>query len=139
MTKIRLKFNVNRYMSLFLRDLKIRMKKVAALLAGKTIASLSISNRNGRNPSMPGEVPHVSGKGASLNKSIRHAVSVERNAIVGMYGVPSGPASKYARRLELGFFGADKRGRNYNQAARPFLVPQLRKNQFEIRRIITGG
>lgn len=29
----------------------------------------------------------------------------------------------YARRLEYGFVGRDRRGRHYNQAARPYMTP----------------
>jgi len=57
-----------------------------------------------------------------LRTSITHQVTEEGNEVVGRVGtdVP------YAARLEFGFFGADRRGRNFNQAARPFLRPALR-------------
>jgi hypothetical protein len=31
----------------------------------------------------------------------------------------------YARRIEYGFHGADKRGRRYHQAAQPYLRPAM--------------
>jgi len=39
---------------------------------------------------------------------------------------------EYARRLELGFVGADSLGRIYNQLPRPYLRPALHKNEKEI-------
>ena len=70
-----------------------------------------------------------------LRASITHEVQTGVNSITGRVGsnVP------YARRLELGFFGADERGRNYNQAARPFLRPALQENLPRILQIIGGG
>ncbi len=39
---------------------------------------------------------------------------------------------EYARRLELGFVGADSLGRIYNQLPRPYLRPALHKNEKKI-------
>lgn len=36
---------------------------------------------------------------------------------------------EYARRIELGFSGKDSLGRNYSQAAQPYLRPALDENQ----------
>ena len=35
----------------------------------------------------------------------------------------------YARRIEFGFVGPDSLGRNYNQAAQPYLRPALDENE----------
>ena len=43
---------------------------------------------------------------------------------------------KYARRLEYGFVGRDKLGRNYNQAAQPYLRPGYESQKSRIARII---
>jgi len=42
---------------------------------------------------------------------------------------------EYARRLELGFVGADSLGRIYNQLPRPYLRPALHKNEKKIRKL----
>jgi HK97 gp10 family phage protein len=43
---------------------------------------------------------------------------------------------KYARRIEYGFVGKDKLGRNYNQAAQPYLRPAVEQQKDRIARII---
>lgn len=40
-----------------------------------------------------------------------------------------GSNKKYARRIELGFVGADSLGRVYNQKPQPYLRPALHKNE----------
>jgi len=42
---------------------------------------------------------------------------------------------EYARRLELGFVGADSLGRIYNQLPRPYLRPALHKNEKKIAKL----
>ncbi|MBA7558320.1 hypothetical protein ES705_51119 [subsurface metagenome] len=42
----------------------------------------------------------------------------------------------YARRLELGFVGADSLGRIYNQLPRPYLRPALHKNEKKIAKLL---
>lgn len=69
-----------------------------------------------------------------LRTSITHDVMISRAEVVGRVGtnVP------YARRLELGFFGADSRGRNVNAPARPFLRPSLKETLPRLLSIIGG-
>lgn len=43
--------------------------------------------------------------------------------------VKVGTNVEYARRLELGFYGADKLGRVYNQPPRPYLRPALQSQK----------
>ncbi len=43
---------------------------------------------------------------------------------------------KYARRIEYGFKGRDSLGRNYNQAAQPYLRPAAENQKGRIARII---
>lgn len=45
----------------------------------------------------------------------------------------------YARRIEYGFFGADKLGRNYHQAAQPYMRPAFDSKQAEAREVIKTG
>lgn len=42
----------------------------------------------------------------------------------------------YARRIEFGFVGADKLGRRYNQAAKPYLRPALKAKREKALEII---
>ena len=45
---------------------------------------------------------------------------------------------KYARRIEYGFVGRDRLGRNYNQSAQPYLRPGYEQQKDRIARIIAG-
>ena len=111
------------------------MVKVAVLIEGNIKGSMTTSNLGGSNPSAPGQVPNV-GTGA-LRNSITNKIS--NDGLSAYVGVFAGPAAKYARRLELGFTGVDAKGRNYNQQARPFIVPQLNKSKNRIIKIIERG
>lgn len=51
---------------------------------------------------------------------------------VGKFTGRVGSNVEYARRIELGFVGADALGRVYNQAPQPFLRPALEKNRSKI-------
>lgn len=80
-------------------------------------------------PSPPGQPPHK--QSGDLVKSIaRQRVGNEERV---------GSNLPYARRLELGFRGADILGRMYNQPPRPYLRPTVIKNQKKIARIILTG
>lgn len=78
-----------------------------------------------------GEPPRV--LTGNLRKSITHDVKTTKRQVIGRTGSAGLP---YARRLELGFFGTDSRGRNINQAERPYLRPALKENLTRIVRII---
>lgn len=45
----------------------------------------------------------------------------------------------YARRIEYGFFGVDKLGRHYHQAAQPYMRPAFDAKQAEARQVIADG
>ncbi len=45
----------------------------------------------------------------------------------------------YARRIEYGFFGTDRLGRNYHQAAQPYMRPAYDTKQAEARQVIADG
>lgn len=96
-----------------------RMKLATVYLQGEVRKSINIGNRDGKNPSAPGEPPHkVSGQ---LQISIVTAVVASGTEIMGVVGTNK----QYARRLELGFVGTDSRGHNIHQEPRPFLRPAL--------------
>lgn len=45
----------------------------------------------------------------------------------------------YARRIEYGFFGTDRLGRNYHQAAQPYMRPAFDAKQAEATEVIKSG
>ncbi len=58
----------------------------------------------------------------------RSITSSPVQAVSGKWGraiYPDGNAAPYARRIELGFYGADRRGRVYNQPPYPYFFPGL--------------
>lgn len=73
--------------------------------AAATMAAAHLVQRN-----VMAEAPVVTG-------TLRRSVHTE-----GPFGTMArvGPATVYARRVELGFTGADSLGRNYDQAANPY-------------------
>lgn len=133
------KSNKSKYLRSLLTIVKQRMDLVAVMVEGYIKASMNISNIHGTNPSVKGEVPHVGT--AALRNSITHkvATSSANKEIAAYVGAFNGPGAKYARRLELGFYGLDSRGYNYRQAERPFLWPGVQNNREKIIRIIRGG
>ena len=63
-----------------------------------------------------------------------HTESV--SAPVGVYAVRVGPTMVYARRIELGFKGADSLGRVYDQAPDPYVKPALVEARPRIRALV---
>ena len=81
---------------------------------------------------------HVSGsrphnRSGALARSIR-MVKVE-DLGEGRWSSQTGPSIVYARRIELGFSGADSLGRNYSQPAFPYLRPGFEKSGPELREL----
>lgn len=102
--------------------------------AGETIAarvrkSLNRPNRDGDNPSDPGEAPKR--QTGELRESIR-SVPFRDGSIVG---VRVGSDRIEARILELGHMSRDAAGLAH-RAARPFLRPQLVSGKATVRRIV---
>ena len=135
MAKPIIRLNIRRVEKNLIRYLKKRMLEVVVRLDAYVRNSMVVSNAGGINPSAPGQAPHI-GTGA-LKRSITHKVRVEKNEVVGVYGVAKGPASVYAKRLELGFVGRDTKGRLYNQQPRPFIKPAYQNNKRKIKQILT--
>lgn len=110
----------------------VRGKVVESLSIGQTIAySKSGKSVRGLSPSRPGEPPHV--LLGRLRQSITHRVFKR----AGVWIASVGTNVEYARRLELGFVGTDRLGRNINQAPRPYLRPAIVNNRAQILRLIT--
>lgn len=62
----------------------------------------------------------------TLRRSIEARIDADGGVIVGS-DVP------YAARIEFGFAGADSLGRNYHQAAKPYLRPAIAGSVNEVR------
>lgn len=135
MAKPIIRLNIRRVEKNLIKYLKKKMLEVVVRLDAYAKNSMTVSNAGGTNPSAPGNTPNI-GTG-TLKRSITHKVGTERNAVVGVYGVARGPASAYARRLELGFVGRDTKGRLHNQLPRPFIKPAYQKNKRKIKQILT--
>lgn len=88
----------------------------------------------GLNPSKPGEPPHV--LLGRLKQSITHS-DVEEHE--DKLTIKVGTNVIYGQRLERGFVGTDAKGRNVNQAPRPYLRPSLDENQTEVGEAIAKG
>ncbi len=54
-------------------------------------------------------------------------------------GIDYGFDPPYARRIELGFFGPDKLGRVYHQAAQPYMRPAFDQKKAEAAQAIKDG
>ena len=136
-SKIRIKLDPKKFEMEVAKELRRRMLKIAIELEGYVKKTLSTSNLKGTNPSKAGEAPHA-GTG-NLRNSITHQVKKDGKDVVAIYGSMKGPATAYAKRLELGFVGVDSAGRRYNMEPRPFLRPAYRKNKRRIIKIISKG
>jgi len=109
-------------------EMKKRMHQSMLILAG--IVQKKIS-QNAPRDKKSGKVKRASPPPAvprlitgALRKSIVADVVTEPNAVVGRVG----SNLVYAWRLELGFTGTDKLGRNVDAKERPFLRPALFEN-----------
>lgn len=68
--------------------------------------------------------------------TLRRSIDV---ASVGPGDVRVGSSVPYAARIEFGFVGADSAGRNYHQAAQPYLRPAFEENQAAVRQAVIDG
>lgn len=58
--------------------------------------------------------------------TLRRSVGVDEVAGgAGVFRSTTGPRTKYGRRLELGFHGADSLGRIYDQSGKPYVAPAI--------------
>jgi len=68
--------------------------------------------------------------------TLRRSITVEA---VAPGDVRVGSDVPYAARIEYGFNAADSRGRQYHQAAQPYLRPAFDANQDRVLRMIADG
>lgn len=87
--------------------------------AKKNASGPARTRKDGTQGSRPGEGPGV------VTGRLRNSITITSQGPVGAraYEATVAPTVIYARRLELGFSGADSRGRHYNQPAYPFMRP----------------
>lgn len=71
-----------------------------------------------------------------LTGNLRRSITVE---ILGPGDVRVGSNEAYARRIEFGFLGADRLGREYHQAARPYLRPAFEQHRERLRAAIAAA
>jgi len=109
------------------------MNRAGLLAVGSVKNLINRGNADGKNPSAPGEPPKK--VSARLFQSITH--KLER--LPGRRIVKIGTNVKYARRLELGFYGTDAAGRTIRQAPRPFLRPGVRRRREQYRILIRNA
>lgn len=113
---------------------KVGLNKSGVLLVGDVRKRLNIGvGRSGgkvTQRSKPGEAPRKDTN--TLFKSINHRVEESGKDIL----LKIGANVPYAARLEFGFVGTDSRGRQINQAPRPFLRPAIIDNRKKIIKLI---
>lgn len=139
MATAKVKWNANRVAKRYQKEMTTRMTKATSYLQGqvkKKIRRGQPVRRTtggvlvGLDPSKPGEPPKkVTGH---LSRMIHRRVDVRGGTITGIVSADT----PYARRLELGFTGADALGRIVNQAPRPFLRPALKESRAVLKRIL---
>lgn len=82
-------------------------------------------------------VPHHSGGPGVVTGHLRRSILVLNEGRQGPFSwfTRVAPRTPYARRLELGFVGADSRGRRYTQPPYPYMRPALRKVDAEANKV----
>lgn len=114
----------------------------AALVENAIKQNFSGSHAKGE-PHTGGDKPNV--VTGTLRRGVRHQPIV-RDGVAGAMTV-LGPTSVYARRVEIGFSGADSRGRRYHQPGYPYFGPGVDSTREAVQEIarrrwsraITGG
>lgn len=110
-----------------------RIMKCQQLVKADIKRSINVGNRDGKHPSAPGTPPRK--VSSQLFQSIAApAPEKVKGEIRGLVG----SNKEYARRLEKGFVGTDARGRNVNQAPRPYIIPAFYRNIREIAAILSA-
>lgn len=125
---VELKLDLGKAMKVLQPQVVAGMERACLWVEGTVKRSFTFNG-----PSKPGEPPAVDT--GRLRSSITHEVRVEGDGVIGLVGTNV----EYARRLEFGFVGTDKLGRNINQPARPFLRPAVFNNKAEIIRQLEAG
>lgn len=118
-----------------LDELRMKIKMIgdgmADILEEATIAgAMPVVKEAQLNSARGGAFPHR--RTGNLFRSIPEFSPVTISKSRDRVEVAVGSAAEYARRLELGFTGTDRRGRTYHQAPRPFIRPALDNNKARV-------
>lgn len=116
------KWDDRKYRQRFEAAAVVGMHATTADVVGQIKVTLDTENRDGRNPSKPGDPPHrVSG---TLQKSVTKVVESHPGEITGMVGTNV----EYAKELEFG---------TPTKAARPWLRDGIRDNATRMNKVFT--
>jgi hypothetical protein len=126
-----IQWNVEQVLKLSTGAVEERMARAVILVRDQVKVLINRGNKDGTNPSAPGEPPKkVTGQ---LQRTVTSRVTKDKDGnVVGLVGsnVP------YEPRLELGFSGTDSLGRTYHQLPRPAFRPALEMQKSRIRQIL---
>ena len=109
-----------------LTEMGDKAQSAAKTIVTKSSAVLVKAEKQGFQGSHPRNMPHVGGSAPNVvSGDLRRFIRMDG---VKQYGVAAyranvGPSLVYARRIELGFFGADRLGRKYHQPPFPYVKP----------------
>lgn len=111
----------------------IQATAVRKLNRGQPVRRQPSGRLVGLAPSAPGEPPRT------LTGRLKQSVAFEVARETGRFLLRVGTNVVYGRRLELGFHGRDRAGRNVAQDARPWLRPSVTESLPEIRKLLGAG
>lgn len=115
------KWQADKVIEAAMKKEEARMQTAVVYVQGQVKASINRGNRDGKNPSAPGEPPKK--VSARLFNSIFTQVARLKNEVLGIVG----SNAAYARALELG---------TKNMKPRPYLRPALLNNITKVRAIL---
>lgn len=137
------------------REVEARVTQAGYHLQEAIVTRLQAGGHSGKTYSVPGT------KGAKGGTKVRHVSSAPGESPATLYGWLAnnvlskpvlewdGPVSyvgirggadgvPYAKRLEYGFTGRDSKGRQYNQAPRPYFRSTYEQEMENIKRLLGG-
>lgn len=70
-----------------------------------------------------------------ISGNLQESLRVQQVSAMGFAVYPDGGNAPYARRIELGFVGADSLGRYFNQPPYPYFFPGIREMAGDVVRV----
>lgn len=132
-SKVRMKLNYSRWRSQKLNP-RIATNMGRAMDHLRDRIKQMVGKAGHGKPSPAGKPPHL--QSGDYQKSIKATVHrTPKKNVVGRVGTDS----PYGRRLEFGFVGRDKLGRNYNQAPRPHFRPAVKRHGKKVGQLVATG
>lgn len=123
-------------------DMVARVEASTREMVAKAAADVEASVKKEFSGSHGRNEPHVGGSQPNVvTGNLRRSVTTDpiTKGGPGIYSTRVYPTMVYARRIELGFSGADALGRIYNQPAFPYFGPGVRKALVRIFDIAETG